>query len=193
MFIAKGEQHFAVAEDGREQDCKQGIDALRRHVAGQLDTAGAGRVRLRSGEVEPPPLHEHTIQDCRRLRECIMAWLLPVFQDTRSLIGFAIALSTNKSIQAVDLSRPLLFSHQVSVEAKGARVTAPPAGVIRHGTWSSSHVQEETMVHLAHTLRVNQHLQELHLGQHGMADSGVERLCEALRGNSVLHYLDLRW
>ncbi|XP_048867187.1 leucine-rich repeat-containing protein 34 [Brienomyrus brachyistius] len=83
--------------------------------------------------------------------------------DTQSLIGFTIVLSTNKSIQAVDLSRPLLFSHQ-----------------------------EETMVHLARMLQVNQHLQELHLGQHGMTDSGVERLCEALRRNSVLRYLDLR-
>uniref|UniRef100_A0A3B3QAU8 Leucine rich repeat containing 34 n=1 Tax=Paramormyrops kingsleyae TaxID=1676925 RepID=A0A3B3QAU8_9TELE len=83
--------------------------------------------------------------------------------DTQSLIGFTIALSTNKSIQAVDLSRPLLFSHQ-----------------------------EEIMVHLARMLQVNQHLQELHLGQHGMTDSAVERLCEALRGNSVLRYLDLR-
>ncbi|KAJ8397585.1 hypothetical protein AAFF_G00438610 [Aldrovandia affinis] len=82
---------------------------------------------------------------------------------TQSLIAFAIVLSSNKSVRAINLSRPLLFSQQ-----------------------------EETTLHLARMLTVNQHLQELHLGKHAMRDSGVERLCEALRENCTLRYLDLR-
>ncbi|KAJ8279270.1 hypothetical protein COCON_G00063360 [Conger conger] len=83
--------------------------------------------------------------------------------DTQSLIAFAIVLSSNRSICAINLSRPLLFSHQ-----------------------------EETTWHLARMLTVNQHLQELHLGKHAMTDWGVERLCQALRENVTLRYLDLR-
>ncbi|XP_036376294.1 leucine-rich repeat-containing protein 34 [Megalops cyprinoides] len=82
---------------------------------------------------------------------------------TQSVIGYAIVLSSNNCIRAIDLSRPLLFSHQ-----------------------------EETAVHFAQMLKVNEGLQELHLGKHGMTDSGVERLCEALRANVTLRYLDLR-
>ncbi|KAG9340080.1 hypothetical protein JZ751_022000, partial [Albula glossodonta] len=82
---------------------------------------------------------------------------------TQSLIAFAIVLCSNKSIRAIDLGRPLLFSHQ-----------------------------EETTLHLCRALKVNQHLQELHLGKHGITDTGVERLCEALRENETLRYLDLR-
>lgn len=46
---------------------------------------------------------------------------------------------------------------------------------------------------MAHMLKVNKTLRELHLGKHGMTDTGVERLCEALKMNSSLRYLDLRW
>lgn len=46
---------------------------------------------------------------------------------------------------------------------------------------------------MARMLVVNRTLRELHLGKHEMTDTGVERLCEALRVNKSLRYLDLRW
>ncbi|KAG2462829.1 MYNN protein, partial [Polypterus senegalus] len=52
---------------------------------------------------------------------------------------------------------------------------------------------EETTVHMAQMLKMNQHLIELHLGKHDMKDFGVERLSEALTFNFTLRYLDLRW
>ncbi|XP_018596776.1 leucine-rich repeat-containing protein 34 isoform X1 [Scleropages formosus] len=82
---------------------------------------------------------------------------------TQSLIAFAVVLSKNKTIRAINVSRPLLYSHQ-----------------------------EETTVYFAQMLQVNQSLRELHLAKHGMTDSGVERLCETLRDNVALRYLDLR-
>ncbi|XP_076868293.1 leucine-rich repeat-containing protein 34 [Brachyhypopomus gauderio] len=82
---------------------------------------------------------------------------------TQSLIAFAIVLKNNRSIRSVDVSRPLLFS-----------------------------LQEEPTIHMARMLVVNQTLRELHMGKHGMTDSGVERLCEALMLNHALRYLDLR-
>ncbi|NWT66007.1 LRC34 protein, partial [Prunella himalayana] len=78
------------------------------------------------------------------------------------LIATAIALTQNKSLKAINLNRPLLFSQQ-----------------------------EESTVHLARMLRSNSSLVELHLGKHGMKNFGVERLCEALHKNSRLRYLDL--
>ncbi|XP_066524627.1 leucine-rich repeat-containing protein 34 isoform X2 [Hoplias malabaricus] len=51
---------------------------------------------------------------------------------------------------------------------------------------------EETTVHMAQMLAVNQTLKELHMGKQGMTDSGVERLCEGLMSNHTLRYLDLR-
>ncbi|NXQ28936.1 LRC34 protein, partial [Alaudala cheleensis] len=78
------------------------------------------------------------------------------------LITTAIALTQNKSLKAINLNRPLLSSQQ-----------------------------EETTVHMARMLRSNCSLVELHLGKHGMKNFGVQRLCEALLGNSTLRYLDL--
>lgn len=46
---------------------------------------------------------------------------------------------------------------------------------------------------MAQMLVVNKTLRELHMGKHGMTDTGVERLCEALKLNTSLCYLDLRW
>lgn len=34
-------------------------------------------------------------------------------QATQSVIAFAIVLKSNKTLRSVDISRPLLFSHQV--------------------------------------------------------------------------------
>ncbi|XP_007252411.4 leucine-rich repeat-containing protein 34 [Astyanax mexicanus] len=82
---------------------------------------------------------------------------------TQSLIAFAIVLNNNRNIRSINISRPLLFS-----------------------------LQEETTIHMARMLAVNQTLRELHMGKHGMTDSGVERLCEALMINCTLRYLDLR-
>ncbi|MBN3298559.1 LRC34 protein, partial [Amia calva] len=82
--------------------------------------------------------------------------------DTQSLIAFAIVLNNNRNICVINLSRPLLYSQQ-----------------------------EETTVHMAHMLKVNQHLKELHLGKHEMKDFGVERLSETLSFNGTLRYLDL--
>ncbi|XP_028813469.1 leucine-rich repeat-containing protein 34 [Denticeps clupeoides] len=83
--------------------------------------------------------------------------------DTEGLVAISFALRQSKNIRSVNVTRPLLFSHQ-----------------------------EETTVHLSQMLLVNHTLRELHLGKHGMTDSGVERLCEALRINHGLRYLDLR-
>ncbi|XP_030623437.1 leucine-rich repeat-containing protein 34 [Chanos chanos] len=83
--------------------------------------------------------------------------------DTQSLTAFSIVLTNNRSVRSINLSRPLLFS-----------------------------LQEETTVHTARMLVMNKSLRELHLGKHGMTDSGLERLCEALKLNATLSYLDLR-
>ncbi|XP_067234040.1 leucine-rich repeat-containing protein 34 [Chanodichthys erythropterus] len=82
---------------------------------------------------------------------------------TQSVIAFAIVLKNNKGIRAINVSRPLLFS-----------------------------LQEETTVHMAQMLVVNETLRELHMGKHDMTDTSVERLCEALKLNASLRYLDLR-
>uniref|UniRef100_A0A3B5AYG3 Leucine rich repeat containing 34 n=1 Tax=Stegastes partitus TaxID=144197 RepID=A0A3B5AYG3_9TELE len=82
---------------------------------------------------------------------------------TQSVIALSIVLKTNKALRSVDISRPLLFSHQ-----------------------------EEWAVHFSEMLAVNSSLLELHLGKVGMSDSGMERLTEGLRLNHSLRYLDLR-
>ncbi|KAK7118495.1 hypothetical protein R3I94_022104 [Phoxinus phoxinus] len=82
---------------------------------------------------------------------------------TQSVIAFAIVLKINRGIRAINVSRPLIFS-----------------------------LQEETTVHMAQMLVVNKTLRELHMGKHDMTDTGVERLCEALKLNTSLCYLDLR-
>ncbi|XP_075013530.1 leucine-rich repeat-containing protein 34 isoform X3 [Calonectris borealis] len=78
------------------------------------------------------------------------------------LIAIATALTQNKSIKAINLNRPLLYSQE-----------------------------EETTVHVALMLKNNSSLVELHLCKHEMKNFGVERLCEALYENSSLRYLDL--
>ncbi|XP_073344187.1 leucine-rich repeat-containing protein 34 [Pagrus major] len=82
---------------------------------------------------------------------------------TQSVIAFAIMLKSNSTLHSVDISRPLLFSHQ-----------------------------EEWAVHFSEMLVLNSSLVELHLGKMGMTDTGMERLTEGLRLNHSLRYLDLR-
>ncbi|KAK9527442.1 hypothetical protein VZT92_014004 [Zoarces viviparus] len=83
--------------------------------------------------------------------------------DTQSVVAFSVVLKSNKTLRSVDVSRPLLFSHQ-----------------------------EEWAVHVAEMLAVNSSLVELHLGKMGMTDTGMERLTRGLRLNGSLRYLDLR-
>ncbi|XP_075573308.1 leucine-rich repeat-containing protein 34 [Pelecanus crispus] len=81
---------------------------------------------------------------------------------TQCLIAIATALAQNKSVKAINLNRPFLYSQE-----------------------------EETTVHVALMLKNNSSLVELHLCKHEMKNFGVERLCEALYENSSLRYLDL--
>ncbi|NXY91294.1 LRC34 protein, partial [Alcedo cyanopectus] len=81
---------------------------------------------------------------------------------TQCLIAIATALTQNRSVKAINLNRPLLYSQE-----------------------------EETTVHIALMLKNNSSLVELHLCKHEMKNFGVERLCEALSENSSLRYLDL--
>ncbi|KAJ6660971.1 hypothetical protein lerEdw1_016991 [Lerista edwardsae] len=81
---------------------------------------------------------------------------------TQSLIALATVLNHNEAIRAINLNRPLLYSEE-----------------------------EETTVHVALMLKVNQSLIELHMCKHEMKNFGVERLCEALYENHTLRYLDL--
>uniref|UniRef100_A0A3Q0RRT0 Leucine rich repeat containing 34 n=1 Tax=Amphilophus citrinellus TaxID=61819 RepID=A0A3Q0RRT0_AMPCI len=83
--------------------------------------------------------------------------------DTVSVMALISALRRNEALRSVDISRPLLFSHQ-----------------------------EEWAVHCSAMLTVNSSLVELHLGKMGMTDTGMERLTEGLRRNRGLRYLDLR-
>ncbi|NWZ49799.1 LRC34 protein, partial [Haliaeetus albicilla] len=78
------------------------------------------------------------------------------------LTAIATALTRNKSVKAINLNRPLLYSQE-----------------------------EETTVRVALMLKNNSSLVELHLGKHEMKNFGVEQLCEALYENSSLRYLDL--
>ncbi|KAG8009658.1 Leucine-rich repeat-containing protein 34 [Nibea albiflora] len=103
--------------------------------------------------------HKHTDTHCKSV-----SLTLPLcLQATQSVIAFAIALKSNKTLRSVDISRPLLFSHQ-----------------------------EEWAVHFSEMLLLNSSLVELHLGKTGMTDTGMERLTEGLRLNRSLRYLDLR-
>ncbi|XP_071898464.1 leucine-rich repeat-containing protein 34 isoform X4 [Anas platyrhynchos] len=81
---------------------------------------------------------------------------------TQCLIAIATALTQNKSVKAINLNRPLLYSQE-----------------------------EETTVHVASMLKNNSSLVELHLCKHEIKRFGVERLCEALYENCSLRYLDL--
>ncbi|XP_075996614.1 leucine-rich repeat-containing protein 34-like [Genypterus blacodes] len=81
---------------------------------------------------------------------------------TQSVIAFTIALKSNTCLHCVDISRPLLFSHQ-----------------------------EEWAEHCGLMLQVNCSLVELHLGKMGLSDSGLQRLTAGLQLNHSLRYLDL--
>ncbi|NWS74110.1 LRC34 protein, partial [Crotophaga sulcirostris] len=81
---------------------------------------------------------------------------------TQCLTAIATALAQNRSVKAINLNRPLLYSEE-----------------------------EETTLHIALMLKNNSSLVELHLCKHEMKNFGVERLCEALYENSSLRYLDL--
>ncbi|XP_068810596.1 leucine-rich repeat-containing protein 34 isoform X2 [Struthio camelus] len=81
---------------------------------------------------------------------------------TQSLIAIATVLTQNKSVKAINLNRPLLYSQE-----------------------------EESTVHIALMLKRTSSLVELHLCKHEMKNFGVERLCEALYENCSLRYLDL--
>ncbi|NXP49272.1 LRC34 protein, partial [Heliornis fulica] len=87
---------------------------------------------------------------------------------TQCLIAIATALTQNKSVKAINLNRPLLYSQEVCVCSNSS-----------------------TTVHVALMLKKNSSLVELHLCKHEMKNFGVERLCEALCENSSLRYLDL--
>ncbi|NXK48045.1 LRC34 protein, partial [Chauna torquata] len=78
------------------------------------------------------------------------------------LIAIATVLTRNKSVKAINLNRPLLYSQE-----------------------------EETTVHVALMLKNNASLVELHLCKHEVKKFGVARLCEALYENCSLRYLDL--
>ncbi|XP_070709093.1 leucine-rich repeat-containing protein 34 [Pempheris klunzingeri] len=82
---------------------------------------------------------------------------------TQSVVALAIVLKSNKTLCSVDVSRPLLFSHQ-----------------------------EEWATHFSQMLAVNGSLVELHLGKMGLTDTGMERLTQGLWLNRSLRYLDLR-
>ncbi|XP_069831337.1 leucine-rich repeat-containing protein 34 isoform X2 [Dendropsophus ebraccatus] len=79
-----------------------------------------------------------------------------------SLIAFSTVLKQNESIKSINLNRPLFYV-----------------------------LQEDTTIHIAQMLKVNNTLKEIHLCKHEMTDSGVERLCGALLENRTLKYLDL--
>ncbi|XP_053315890.1 leucine-rich repeat-containing protein 34 [Spea bombifrons] len=79
-----------------------------------------------------------------------------------SLIAFSTVLLHNRSVKSINLNRPLFYA-----------------------------LQEDTTIHIAKMLKVNNTLRELHLSKHEMTDFGVQRLCEALHENSTLKYLDL--
>ncbi|XP_016886881.1 leucine-rich repeat-containing protein 34 isoform X2 [Cynoglossus semilaevis] len=86
-----------------------------------------------------------------------------VSQATQSVTALAIALKNNPALRCIDISRPLLFSHQ-----------------------------EEWAEHWANMLALNSSLVELHLGKTGLTDTGTEKLTRGLRFNHSLRYLDLR-
>ncbi|KAL3862028.1 hypothetical protein ACJMK2_008030 [Sinanodonta woodiana] len=79
-----------------------------------------------------------------------------------SIIALSTILHQNTSIKALNVNRPILFTHQ-----------------------------EETTVHFAKMLKVNTTLQELHLQKYDMRDFGATRLAECLMENFTLQYLDL--
>ncbi|XP_053456160.1 leucine-rich repeat-containing protein 34 isoform X1 [Nycticebus coucang] len=80
----------------------------------------------------------------------------------QSVIAFATVLTQNQAIKGMNLNRPILYGEQ-----------------------------EESTVHLGHMLKENHFLVELHLCKHGIKSFGMQQLCDALRLNSALRYLDV--
>ncbi|XP_020925425.1 leucine-rich repeat-containing protein 34 isoform X4 [Sus scrofa] len=82
----------------------------------------------------------------------------------QSVIAFATVLTQNQTIKGLNINRPILYGEQ-----------------------------EESTVHLAHMLKENQCLVELHLSKHDIKNSGMKHLCDALYLNRCLRYLDISW
>uniref|UniRef100_A0A8D1IST6 Leucine rich repeat containing 34 n=3 Tax=Sus scrofa TaxID=9823 RepID=A0A8D1IST6_PIG len=80
----------------------------------------------------------------------------------QSVIAFATVLTQNQTIKGLNINRPILYGEQ-----------------------------EESTVHLAHMLKENQCLVELHLSKHDIKNSGMKHLCDALYLNRCLRYLDI--
>ncbi|KAI8500511.1 Leucine-rich repeat-containing protein 34 [Branchiostoma belcheri] len=91
---------------------------------------------------------------------------------TESVIALATILHYNKFLKALNVNRPLLFTHQASTNSLYTTL-------------------EETTVHMANMLKVNTTLREIHLQKYDMRDFGAERLVETLQENIALTYLDL--
>ena len=83
---------------------------------------------------------------------------------TDCIIALSTILRANQSITSIDLSNPLLHSHQ-----------------------------EDTTCHIAQMLEINKCLKELKLQKHGMTDYGAEMLCRFLKRNHALTKLDISW
>ncbi|KAJ3611676.1 hypothetical protein NHX12_021690 [Muraenolepis orangiensis] len=112
-------------------------------------------IHSEGAEMLAKSLHtNHTLQELD-LADCDLG--------SQSVIAFAIVLKSNTSLLSLNISRPILFSHQ-----------------------------DEIAVHMSSMLRVNLTLRELHLGKMALTNSGLERLTEGLRANRSLRYLDLR-
>eukprot|EP00794_Sanderia_malayensis_P015329 gene15329-16906_t len=82
---------------------------------------------------------------------------------TESVIAFATVLCHSCSLKEVNLDRPLFTSKQ-----------------------------EETTVHIANMLKVNNQLRKLHISKHDIKNFGAERLAQNLAFNVALRHLDLR-
>ncbi|XP_013416637.1 leucine-rich repeat-containing protein 34 isoform X2 [Lingula anatina] len=82
--------------------------------------------------------------------------------EQESVIALGTVLTQNQTLRALNVNRPILFSHQ-----------------------------EECTVHMAKTLKVNRTLREIHMQKYDMRDFGATRLAENLMGNYTLRYLDL--
>jgi len=83
---------------------------------------------------------------------------------TDCIIAFSTILRANQSITSINLSNPLLHSHQ-----------------------------EDTTCHIAQMLEINKCLKDLKLQKHGMTDYGAEMLCRFLKRNHALIKLDISW
>lgn len=81
---------------------------------------------------------------------------------TESIIALGTVLLHNNTLKALNVSRPLLFTHM-----------------------------EDTTVHYAKMLKVNKGLEHLLLQKYDMRDFGATRLAENLMENFTLTYLDL--